>query len=793
MLGFPKPVNPSRVVRRVFFQGVQLVVFAFLIESTALAVNESDTLVTSASKGRDALLVTSKISMTGTGYGTCTVTIDCSAGPSQSDRNLTVIFYPSVNDVNDGDFATRRNVQLAEGATTATVEIPILSGHYMYYDVGVFEDGSDIEDKRATVAMLRQGGITSYNYIYTNNGVPPFGFVVDSQALAEDYDEIVQANRLSRELLVNRNANNETSILLAANKLSADWRTYMRCTSWFFPASALAKIKQNRPDVAEAIVTYVASGGRIFVYDNDGVDALATTEALFPQKSFSWQVADEPPPPWWETLPTKLQQTPVVTYGGGSYGGYGAGGYGVAGYGGGSIPAVATTEKEDKPKRPSEFRGEINTRGVAFDAAIAAETWLAWKYLSPLQLTDDAMEVLGDEDYFDAPDLASASVKQSRAFLVKQLAEELYVRSDYLAGEVVVSRHSPFGIPREQLRRVLGPSLYGRHAQIAVGSDGNWFYRNLIAAVGKPPVWVFCFLITLFGAIIGPGLLFVTGRIGRRSLLILAVPLISLVATLAIITYGVLHEGFETHLRVNSVQWVEPDSKRGFAWSRQNYFSGLPPSGGLKFPRSSYLRAVGIGSSNVSAFPRRSIDGIISEDEQLVLSGWLRPRTQQQLLIGQPIEQAAAPIQVARAPSGLSITNPTNGILPVVVIRGFGADDYYFASDLAAGETRVVPVSIGSAVKAKVAKLMADLKPEAPPELRGGGGSLMEFGQSGGQWNSGEGDDVINQSYRRYMSDRMELANGGFSVVAEQSESVALPMDGKLDTGIHLILGELKW
>ncbi len=772
---------------------VQSCVLWALSGSTVMAASEVNKLVTAVSKGRDALLVTSEISMTGAGYGTCNVTIDCTAGPSQSDRNLTIVFYPSLSDSSDGDFATRRSVQLSEGAVSATVEVPILSAHYLYYDIGVFEDGSDIEDKRATAAMLRQSNLASYSYIFTNNGVPPFGFVVDSQAQAEDYDEIVQANRVSRELLINRTNNNEVSILMPAAKMSADWRTYVRCCSWFFPANTLVRIKQSRPDVAEAIVTYVASGGRIFVYDQNDVDALSATEQLFPAKSFDWQVADEPPPPWWETLSPKQQaQAPIVNYGGGSYGG---GGYGVAGYGGGSLAATVASavQKEDEPDRPTEFRGEINSRGLAFDAAIAAETWLAGRYLAPMQLIDDAAEVLSEESYFDSPTLPSGAVKLSRAFIVKQLAEELYVRSDYLAGSVIVSRHAPFDIPGDQLSRILGSSVYGRHAQLAVGADGNWFYRNLIAAVGKPPVWVFCFLITLFGAIIGPGLLFLTGRIGRRSLLILAVPLISFVATLAIITYGVLHEGFDTHLRINSVQWIDPGSERGFAWSRQNYFSGLPPSEGLKFPAGSYLRGVGIGNDNISAFPRRSIDGMISEEDQLSLNGWLRPRTQQQLLVGHPVERMAAPIAVKLAPAGLSITNATAGDLPLVVIRGFGLDNYYFASDLAAGETRVVASSIGSAVKAKVAKLMADLKPEAPPELRGGGGSLMEFGQSGNRWNMGEGDDVINQSYRRYMSDRLELPPGGFSVLADQSGAVAVPLDGRMDEGIHLILGELTW
>ncbi len=75
--------------------------------------------------------------------------------------------------------------------------------------------------------------------------------------------------------------------------------------------------------------------------------------------------------------------------------------------------------------------------------------------------------------------------------------------------------------------------------------DENWSLRNMIASVGKPPIWTFCAIVLLFGLILGPGLLTLTGWIGRRSLMILLVPLFSLGATLAIVCYEVLHEGLE--------------------------------------------------------------------------------------------------------------------------------------------------------------------------------------------------------------------------------------------------------
>ncbi len=78
---------------------------------------------------------------------------------------------------------------------------------------------------------------------------------------------------------------------------------------------------------------------------------------------------------------------------------------------------------------------------------------------------------------------------------------------------------------------------------------------------GKPPIWAFCVIVALFGALLGPGLLYFTGRMERRSLMIFLVPTISLLATVAVIAYGIFHEGFDTHVRLFSVTAYDGPSK----------------------------------------------------------------------------------------------------------------------------------------------------------------------------------------------------------------------------------------
>lgn len=772
------------------------VLFALISVSRSYA-ETSDQLITSGGSGRDVLTVKSEITMTGHGYGRVVTTIGCPAGPSQADRNLTVVFYPSMGATGKSDIATRKNVLLPEGKTSVVVELAIPTSSYMYFDIGVFEDGRDIENQRATTRLKERLKLQQYEFLNTSNSLPPVGFIADSAAESTDYNYLAQANRLSRELAVSRNNTNET-LVCSWDSASEDWRTYVGGSTWVISSTALSEIIKKRPAVAEALVTYIGSGGRLFVFDSGPDDAKSATERLFAPSRLSWESASQPSPSWWNTNPvstvtnTTSGQANVTVRAS-----YGGGGYGGVGYGGGAYGAelVAVEPAKVGPtKAPTSFDGEIDPRGLVYDAAVATETWLAGKFISRLQLLDDTITAIGDDPFYDAPTLPGDSLKAPRAWVAAQLAEKRYIKSTYLAGQVTVSKRSPMTMPTAQFRSILGGSSYSLHSQIAPSTDGDWFYRNLIGAVGKPPVWVFCTVIALFGALIGPGLLYLTARIGRRSLLIFAVPAISFLATTAIIVYGVLHEGFDTHLRVNSVQWIEAGGGRSFAWSRQNYFSGLPPAEGLVFPAQSYLRVVGVDyAGGMTTTPRNRIDGVVTEAEQQVVSGWMRSRTQQQMLVGQSLDKAEFPIRITRQPSGVEVENLGPGRLPLVVFRGAGDDEHYYLEDLAPSEVRGIKPLAESAIMANVARMMADLKPAAPPELQGGGGSLMEFGNQSWRWRSGEESDVINQSYARYMSDKMFLLPYGVSILAEQNDAIAVPLGGKMDKGLHLIVGELKW
>ncbi len=167
--------------------------------------------------------------------------------------------------------------------------------------------------------------------------------------------------------------------------------------------------------------------------------------------------------------------------------------------------------------------------------------------------------------------------------------------------------------------------------------------------------------------ILGPGLLILTAWIGRRSLLILLVPLVSIGATLAIVAYQVLHEGFGTHVRISSVINIDERSGDGFVWSRQNFFSGWPPREGMSIPHNIYCRPVGNSRFGRSGGPRTSSVYQYSVEHQPEVSIWrgvIQAREQKQLLIGHPAK-LSMPIQVKRIDDKrASLSNLTDETLP---------------------------------------------------------------------------------------------------------------------------------
>ncbi len=746
-------------------------------------------------------------------FGTARVTIASTKGPSTADRDLTVVFSSKSYGGSFNHVAYRKNVRLAEGQTFVIVDIPQnQTARQFAWDVQVFENGRDIENRR------RLGpNEVDFEWVYQAANNESSGILVGTKdATAEVQAHVDKINEIYPATVANTTGVAPTSIrLLSIQEASSDWRQYFPYSLWVVSLPTLVEIKSKHPEVATALKRYVGAGGALLIHGVASPSDQAEVESLFfvpsdGDVSKFWSTVKAPTAPWWNRQDPSA--VAVVSSMAGS----------MAGSIAGPMPTYATptnsatgqlqyvygpdgslvqelnfgSKASESPKRTGdEPLAQLRFASLVYDAYIAAETWAKLEWGGHVDNIQELEELLNPGLQEPALDWVSGLQRVRNDLVTAVETENIQARS-YLSGTLLLTSKPVDDVPRQLLIQALQHNGIKSNLGITTEMDGDWFWRNLISAVGKPPVWMFCAMVALFGALLGPGLLLFTGRIKRRSLMILLVPFLSILATLSIIAYSVLHEGFDTYTRVTSVQFIEPATGEGFAWSRQNYFSGLPPREGITFRYDTYVRPVNDdeGSTNYSEMNPRGAPCVVNLDGDQTWRGWLKARQQQQLVVGHPIEQGTLPVSVERGEdSQIMVRNLTKAEIPLVALRG-DEDDYYFAESLAAGATLTLESREQVAALSNVGRLMGQLRPDVPPELNARG-SLGGFGSRRGNFTIGGSYqlDVIFNTYTRYLSERAQIPNFGIVAVLRESDNVEVPLQGRSDENLHVVIGVQPW
>jgi len=158
-------------------------------------------------------------------------------------------------------------------------------------------------------------------------------------------------------------------------------------------------------------------------------------------------------------------------------------------------------------------------------------------------------------------------------------------------------------------------------------APGVEFLNFLIPGVGSVPVHAFLILITIFTIVIGPLNYYWLRKQRRLGALVFTVPAIASVACVLLFFYSLMADGFSTRSRVQSVTYLDQQTKSAASLSRICLYAPFAPSAGLKF------------SASVAAFPiwpeqQRFEGGVVdwTGNEQHLTSGWFRSQTWTQFL-----------------------------------------------------------------------------------------------------------------------------------------------------------------
>jgi hypothetical protein len=323
-------------------------------------------------------------------------------------------------------------------------------------------------------------------------------------------------------------------------------------------------------------------------------------------------------------------------------------------------------------------------------------------------------------------------------------------------------------------------------------ADFQWFWRNLVTTVGKTPIWGFIAFVSLFVLVVGPLLLQLTTKLRHRTLLLVLIPAISLVATILVLIYNVVREGFGTQGRVAAVQYYDANSQIGFTWSRQSYFSGAPPGEGLKFPGQALVRpqVINWNQSYQVPDPRDHVNARIGKvGDQQLLTRWSIPRSQQSLLVGQRSDQLTLPFEISRlADNSIKLTNKSESALAMVVLRQ-SAEVGYLATDLPAGESIDLVAQSLSDIDRALRLASADLAPQGPPDI-----DLTSRRSYRNLYNYISTTDPINNALRKLNAS--QLSNYGFLLIRNQVPEISLPFDKTVYTAerhFHLMTGVTAW
>jgi len=332
------------------------------------------------------------------------------------------------------------------------------------------------------------------------------------------------------------------------------------------------------------------------------------------------------------------------------------------------------------------------------------------------------------------------------------------------------------------LRRGVDPVLGDRGFQ-------NW----LIPGVAQPPVYTFMGLLGLFVILVGPVAYRSTAKRGRSYLMFLIAPLLAIITTLSMFTYGILADGFSTVARVRQLTWVDSRARDAVQRVQATYFAGLSTNSGLSFPGNAevlrYPDGADVSLESLSEMAPQQLGTIVLDEESQRLSASFLPsRQQRQFVFHQPLPQLGRlTLRFEQEEVAAKDSNPTlsklflHSELPFALERMIlrdGQGDYWFAEQVepavAASQRNEVKLSRVAATDAStmLSKLYNEFRPLAENTSQSGDRS---FRRNNG-YRTRDLIETVNSSLNQGSDRFRKVSDGSFETWLNQS----LQLDSRL-------------
>ncbi|MFO0902920.1 MAG: hypothetical protein U0939_07980 [Pirellulales bacterium] len=321
---------------------------------------------------------------------------------------------------------------------------------------------------------------------------------------------------------------------------------------------------------------------------------------------------------------------------------------------------------------------------------------------------------------------------------------------DWMFGQIGDQRFRP--------GRKLGITRLGENPDFA-----NFLVRN----VGQAPVWMFLTLITLFVVLIGPVNYFVLRRRRRLYMLLVTVPGAAAVVTATLVVYAVLADGLHVRSRIRSVTHIDQIGRTSSSWSRQVYFAGLTPAGGLTYPADAFVQPIDRWGLQDE---RRSRHMEWTDEVQSYRQGYIAPRTMSQMLVIDPHPTTIGlRIRVdGSEEGGCRVRNELGVGLSRVLIRD-EQGRYYHAPRLEAGEEKMLPrVDPNSGDFARDLRDFGDVAKLDPPQWNDSRTFRRVYYYYSSQVSVTTSTSLMEQGISRFNVLLREMPRRGYLAVADE-------------------------
>ena len=220
-----------------------------------------------------------------------------------------------------------------------------------------------------------------------------------------------------------------------------------------------------------------------------------------------------------------------------------------------------------------------------------------------------------------------------------------------------------------------------------------------IPGLGELPYRVLILLLIVFAVVIGPVNFTMVKATGKPALLLVTIPLLALVAVVAVLAYGIFYQGIDVKTASLSHTILDQRTHRAYTAEARTMFAGLSPGPGLLPDPGTMCFPSSMQRSGVETSFRLDLDRGMWAGDYLPVR-----RVGKQLLLSD--DEARARVEVGRDATGLTVTNGLGARIEYLLLRDPAGGFHLLESPLATDGTAPLVASDAQAADANRAAMI---------------------------------------------------------------------------------------